>query len=448
LSATIALRLAELLLPFFNTVTNRELSILGSQPLLFIGGILILALLTGLLAGIYPAFVMSGYRPVKALKANFMKSGDKGMFRKVLVTGQFCITIALVIVMAFIYRQVNFMMDHELGFHPDQVMTVPFNNRHNFHKLEDIKTRLENIPGVKTVTTASRFPGGFMPDWGVIIEGNPDAISPNVIFADEDYASTLDIEMVEGRFISDDIAADSINNFFVNETFVRENALDNPIGTKLKFTADSTYGQIVGVMKDFHFQGLFQDINPLVMTGAQRRYIAGFKLSTQNMSKTIAEVERLWAEIEPEHPMRYTFLDEEFANQYASQERFGETMLYATLLTLFIALLGLFGLTVFNVERRTREIGIRKVLGATVGGVIGLLSKDFLKLSGLAFLIALPIGYFISKSWLEDFAYRTDLAWWVFVGAGLLIGLVGFLTVGIQSMRAALMNPVESLRSE
>lgn len=448
LSATIALLLAELLLPFFNTVTNRELSILGSQPLLFIGGILILALLTGLLAGIYPAFVMSGYRPVKALKANFMKSGDKGMFRKVLVTGQFCITIALVIVMAFIYRQVNFMMDHELGFHPDQVMTVPFNNRHNFHKLEDIKTRLENIPGVKTVTTASRFPGGFMPDWGVIIEGNPDAISPNVIFADEDYASTLDIEMVEGRFISDDIAADSINNFFVNETFVRENALDNPIGTKLKFTADSTYGQIVGVMKDFHFQGLFQDINPLVMTGAQRRYIAGFKLSTQNMSKTIAEVERLWAEIEPEHPMRYTFLDEEFANQYASQERFGETMLYATLLTLFIALLGLFGLTVFNVERRTREIGIRKVLGATVGGVIGLLSKDFLKLAGIAFLIALPIGYFISKSWLEDFAYRTDLAWWVFVGAGLLIGLVGFLTVGIQSMRAALMNPVESLRSE
>lgn len=448
LSATLALLLAELLLPFFNTVTNRELSILGSQPLLFIGGILILALLTGLLAGIYPAFVMSGYRPVKALKANFMKSGDKGMFRKVLVTGQFCITIALVIVMAFIYRQVNFMMDHELGFHPDQVMTVPFNNRHNFHKLEDIKTRLENIPGVKTVTTASRFPGGFMPDWGVIIEGNPDAISPNVIFADEDYASTLDIEMVEGRFISDDIAADSINNFFVNETFVRENALDNPIGTKLKFTADSTYGQIVGVMKDFHFQGLFQDINPLVMTGAQRRYIAGFKLSTQNMSKTIAEVERLWAEIEPEHPMRYTFLDEEFANQYASQERFGETMLYATLLTLFIALLGLFGLTVFNVERRTREIGIRKVLGATVGGVIGLLSKDFLKLAGIAFLIALPIGYFISKSWLEDFAYRTDLAWWVFVGAGLLIGLVGFLTVGIQSMRAALMNPVESLRSE
>jgi putative ABC transport system permease protein len=448
LSATIALLLAELLLPFFNTVTNRELSILGSQPLLFIGGILILALLTGLLAGIYPAFVMSGYRPVKALKANFMKSGDKGMFRKVLVTGQFCITIALVIVMAFIYRQVNFMMDHELGFHPDQVMTVPFNNRHNFHKLEDIKTRLENIPGVKTVTTASRFPGGFMPDWGVIIEGNPDAISPNVIFADEDYASTLDIEMVEGRFISDDIAADSINNFFVNETFVRENALDNPIGTKLKFTADSTYGQIVGVMKDFHFQGLFQDINPLVMTGAQRRYIAGFKLSTQNMSKTIAEVERLWAEIEPEHPMRYTFLDEEFANQYASQERFGETMLNSTLLKLFIAQLGLFGLTVFKLERRTREIGIRKVLGATVGGVIGLLSKDFLKLAGIAFLIALPIGYFISKSWLEDFAYRTDLAWWVFVGAGLLIGLVGFLTVGIQSMRAALMNPVESLRSE
>lgn len=362
-SATIALLLAELLLPFFNTVTNRELSILGEQPLYFMGGVMLLALLTGLLAGIYPAFIISGYSPAKALKANFMKAGDKGMFRKVLVTGQFCITIALVIVMAFIYRQVNFMMDHELGFHPDQVITVPFNNRHNFHKLESLKTRFENISGVQSVTTASRFPGGFMPDWGVLIEGRTDGVSPNVIFADADYSKILDIEMAEGRFISDNIAADSINNFFVNETFVRENVLKNPIGTIIKFTADSTYGQIVGVMKDFHFQGLNQDINPLVMTGAQRRYATGFKLSTKEMSKTIAQIEQLWAEVEPEHPMRYSFLDEDFASQYASQERFGETMLYATLLTLFIALLGLFGLTIFNVERRTREIGIRKVCG-------------------------------------------------------------------------------------
>lgn len=447
-SATIALLLAELLLPFFNTITNRELSILGSQPLLFVGGILLLALLTGLLAGVYPAFIMSGYRPVKALKANFMKSGDKGMFRKVLVTGQFCITIALVIVMAFIYRQVNFMMEHELGFHPDQIMTVPFNNRHNFHKLENLKTRFENIQGVKSVTTASRFPGGFMPDWGVIIEGRTDGISPNVIFADENYANTLDIEMAEGRFLSDDIAADSINNFIVNETFVRQNALDNPIGTKIKFTADTTFGQIVGVMKDFNFQGLYQNINPLVMTAGHRRWTAGFKLSTTEMSKTIAEIEKLWMEIEPEHPMRYSFLDEDFAAQYESQERFGETMLYATFLTLFIALLGLFGLTVFNVERRTREIGIRKVLGASVAGVVGLLSKDFLKLAGIAFLIALPIGYYVSSMWIQDFAYQTNLAWWVFAGAGLLIAVVGFLTVGIQSMKAALMNPINSLRSE
>ncbi len=447
-AATVALILAELLLPFFNTITNRELTILGGDALLVLTGVLSLALLTGLLAGIYPAFVMSGYRPVKALKANFMKSGDKGMFRKVLVTGQFCITISLVIVMAFIYRQVNFMMDHELGFHPDQVMVVPFNSRQSHYKLENIKSRLENITGVQSVTTASRFPGSFMPDWGVVIEGSTESSSPRVIFCDEDYAETLDLEIVEGRFISPEIAADSVNNFFVNETFVRQNALENPIGTKIKFTADTVYGQIVGVLKDFNYKGLNQNINPLVMNAAHRRWAAGFKLSTSNISKTISEIEEVWSQIEPMHPMRYSFLDEDFNKQYSEQERFGETMLYATFLTLFIALLGLFGLTVFSVERRTREIGIRKVLGASVSGVIGLLSKDFLQLAGIAFIIALPVGYYVSNMWLEDFAYRTNLAWWVFIGAGLLIGVVGFLTVGIQSMKAALMNPVNSLRSE
>lgn len=448
LAAAFALLLSELLLPFFNIVTDRELQILGGQPVWILAAVFGLAVFTGLLAGIYPAFVMSAYRPVKALKSNFMKAGDKGMFRKVLVTGQFCITITLVIVMAFIYRQVNFMMEHELGFHPDQVMVIPMNNRQSHYKVENIKTKFENISGVQTVTTASRFPGNFMPDWGVIIEGQTEASNPNVIFSDAEYAEVLNIEMAEGRFISSDIAADTIDNYFVNETFIRENNIENPIGTKVKFTADTTFGQIVGVMKDFNFQGLDTKIRPLIMNGFHRRWAVGLKLSTENISKTIAEVERLWAEVEPAHPMRYSFLDDDFAKQYAEQKRFGKTILYATFMTLFIALLGLFGLTAFNVERRTREIGIRKVLGASVPGIVGLLSKDFLKLAGIAFLIAIPIGYFAANFWLEDFAYRTNLAWWVFGMAGTAMIFVGFLTVSFQSVRAALANPVDSLRSE
>jgi len=235
----------------------------------------------------------------------------------------------------------------------------------------------------------------------------------------------------------------------VNQEFLsRYNIEENPIGTRIKFMSDTAYGQIVGVMKDFHAQGVQFNIRPLMINARQWRNQVGIKLSTSNIAGTVKEIEQLWAEIEPNHPMRYTFLDEEFAKQYAEQQRFGTTILYATLLTLFIALLGLFGLTAFTVERRSREIGIRKVLGATVAGIVGLLAQDFMKLVLLASIIALPLGYFLSNRWLEDFAHRTNLVWWVFIGAGLLILTVGFLTVCLQSVKAALANPVKAIKTE
>ncbi len=448
-AAVIALLMAEVCLPFFNNVIERKLQILSGEPIPVIVTLFGLAVFTGLLAGIYPAFIMSAYRPVTALKSNFLKTGDNGLFRKVLVTGQFAVTITLLIVMAFIYRQVNYMMDQDLGFKPEQVMKVTMNSNQTHYKLANLKNRFKNIPGVEEVTTASHFPGRFLPDWSVLIEGRAEGVNPNVIFSDEDFVNSLDIEMMAGRFIADNIAADSISNFVVNQEFLnRYNIEENPIGTRIKFMSDTAYGQIVGVMKDFHFQGLDRKIRPLVMNANHWRGYVGLKLSTENLSETIAAVEQLWGEVEPSHPMRYTFLDEDFAGQYAEQQRFGKTILYATLLTLFIALLGLFGLTAFTVERRTREIGIRKVLGASVAGIVGLLATDFMKLVVFASIIALPLGYFLSSTWLEDFAHRTELVWWVFVGAGLLILVVGFLTVALQSVKAALTNPIQSLRSE
>ena len=444
----LAILIAELGLPFFNTITDREIQLLAGDPTLVLIGLLGLSILTGLLAGIYPAFVMAAYTPVTALKSNFLKTGEKGLFRKVLVTGQFAITITLLIVMAFIYRQVNFMMEKDLGFNIDQVLTISMNDDLSHRKVESLKARFKSIPGVQEVTTASHFPGRFLPDWGLLIEGQAEAESPFVIFADEAFANTLNIEMVEGRFLDKNIGADSSSNFVVNETLVKQYHLENPIGARIKFQSDSTYGQIVGVMKDFHTQGVQHNIRPLVMNARHWRNSVGIKLATTNLSSTIKEVEQLWAEIEPNHPMRYTFLDEEFTKQYAEQQRFGETILYATLLTLFIALLGLFGLTAFTVERRTREIGIRKVLGASITGIIGLLAQDFMKLVALASIIAIPVGYFLSNSWLQDFAHQTELVWWVFAGSGLLILVVGFLTVSLQSVKAALMNPIQSLRSE
>lgn len=447
-AGAIALILAELFLPFFNTITDRNLQVLAGNPVWIVAGILGLAAFTGLLAGIYPAFIMAAYKPVTALKSNFLKTGDKGWFRKILVTGQFAVTITLLIVMAFIYRQVNFMIEKDLGFKPNQVITIPMNSSQSFRKVNNLKERFKNISGVEEITTASHFPGRFLPDWGMMIKGQEESVNPYVIFSDERFANTLDIELVTGRFINDNIGADSSSNFIVNEEFVRRYNIENPIGAEVKFTADSLYGNIVGVMKNFHIQGLGHRIRPLVMNANSWRSNVGIKLSTDNIPATIAAIEQLWTQVEPNHPMRYTFLDEEFAEQYAEHRRFGKTILYATLLTLFIALLGLFGLTTFTVERRTREIGIRKVLGASVSGIVGLLAKDFMILVIISSLIAIPLGYYLADGWLTDFAHRTDLSWWIFPSAGLVILVVGFLTVCTQSIKAALTNPVKSLKTE
>ena len=444
----VALVLAEVFLPFFNNVTNRELAVLTGEPIHVVLGTLLLAIITGMLAGLYPAVVLSGFRPIAALKSSFLKAGNNGLFRKVLVTGQFAVTITLLIVMGFIYRQVNYMLDQDLGFRGDQVVTIPLNSDETHRKIESLKTRLKAIPGVLEVTTSSDMPGHFFSDWAVIIEGQSDMTSPNVLFADEDYLPTLGLEMSAGRFLRKDIAADTLNNFVVNQEFVRRSGIEQPIGHRLKFAADTVYGKIVGVVKDFHFENLSKAIQPLVMTARHQRDYAGLKLSTENLPQTLTALEQFWTELEPNHPLRYSFLDADFAQEYAEQQRFGKTVLYATLLTLFIALLGLFGLTTFTVERRSREIGIRKVLGASVANLVGLLTQDFMKLVLLATFIAVPAGYLLSDRWLNDFAHRTNLVWWIFVGAGLIILIVGFLTVSFQSVKAAVANPVRSIKSE
>lgn len=448
LAAVLGLVLAEGLLPFFNTITDRELSLLGGNLAWTILPLIGLTLLTGLLAGFYPAMILSGFQPVKALKTNFLKNTNKGSFRKVLVTGQFAITISLLVVMAFIYRQVDFMTKHELGFKSDQVVVIPLNEGDSYRKVQNLKPELTAIPGVKTVTTCNNVPGNFFPDWGMRIEGVDDGISPLVVMTDADYTEVLDLELMEGRFFSKEIAADTVNNFIVNEAFVADNNLEEPIGTRIKFTSEEEYGQIVGVVKDYHYQGLQNRIRPLVLCGQEYQRVVAMKLETADLSNTIFAIEGLMKQVEPEHPMRHSFLDADFARQYAEQERFGTTLLYATLLTMFIAILGLFGLTAFNVERRTKEIGVRKVLGASVGSIVGLLSKDFLTLVCIAFLIAIPIGWYVTDLWLEDFAFRTNMNWWIFALAGMAALLVAFFTMGFQSVRAAMMNPVESLRSE
>lgn len=443
-----ALLLAEIFLPTFNHVMNRELEILPAYPALAILGTFGLALFTGFLAGIYPAFIISAFKPVKALKTNFMKLGGQGAFRKVLVTAQFSVSIILLIVMSFVYRQMNYMNQQDLGFQPDQVLTIPMNDQHSHRKVEELKSRFKQIPGVKDISTSSSVPGNFLPDWLMKMEGREENVDTYVLFSDEDFKKTMDIEIIEGRFIDDNIGTDSMHNFVVNQEFVRRYNIENPIGRKIRFSWQEEMGQIVGVMKDFHFRGLFREIDPLVMSARHWREFVSIKLSTENLPSTVNSIQELWTEVEPNYPMRYSFLDDDFEAQYSEQKRFGEAILYSTLMTVFIALLGLFGLTAFTVERRAKEIGIRKVLGSSVSGIVGLLAKDYVRLLGIAFMISIPVGYLLSSRWLEDFAYRTNIVWWVFLGAGLTILAIGFLTVCLQSIKAALVNPIKSLRSD
>ncbi|MEO1515468.1 MAG: ABC transporter permease [Bacteroidota bacterium] len=448
LAGTLGLILAEILLPLFNQISERELQLLSGNPTSIILTTLLFASCVGLLAGAYPAWVLSAFQPVNALKSSFQRIGDKGLFRKVLVSGQFAVSITLLVLMGVIYLQVQYMMDKELGFHPDQVLVVPMNSHESHYRVEQLKSEFKRIPGVEEVTTASTFPGRFLPDWPMLIEGRMESVGPLTMAVDDDFARVLQIEMVAGRFLDDHISGDSINNFVVNEEFVRRYNISDPIGERIKWSSDSTYGQIVGVMKDFHYRGVADEIMPLVVNARHWRNLVGFQLSTTNLSHTIASIEKVWTQIEPLYPMRHSFLDEDFDEQYNEQRSFARSILYTTLLTIFIALLGLFGLTSFAVERRTREIGIRKILGASVHNIIGLLSKDFVQLVAVAFVIASPLAYYLSNSWLSDFSHRISLSWWIFVGAGALILLVGFLTVSIQSLTTALAKPVDSLRNE
>ncbi|MEZ5039417.1 MAG: ABC transporter permease [Saprospiraceae bacterium] len=444
-----ALVLAELFLPLFNGITDRELQFLqaGLNLRIFeMGG---LALLIGLLAGIAPAILISAFKPSLILKRGIERGSKGNLFRRALVMIQFGVSVVLIIVMLIVFRQVNFMMSEDLGFSSDQVVVVPMNLSRSYLKVEALKEAFLDIEGVQSVTTSSSVPGQPLPDWGVIIDGKEPS-DTYMSWVDPDYAETLNLTVSEGRFFSKEIASDTLNAFVVNETFIRENGLESPFEAQLRFTysdANESY-RIVGVVKDFHFWGLDRSIGPMIMMYQPNRQITSIKMATQNIEGTIKAIEKLWASVEPEHPFRYSFLDEDFATQYAEQERFGQTMLYATLLTIFIGVLGLFGLATHSTIRRTKEIGIRKVVGATVNNIVLMLVKDFTRWVLFAALLAMPLGYWLMSKWMEDFAFQAAITPLPFIIAVASVLLVAILTVSYQALRTALANPVESLRQE
>jgi putative ABC transport system permease protein len=448
----VAILLAELALPAFVHLTDRELA-LGLEEVSSIAPLLLgIVLILGLLSGSYPAFFLASYRPTEVLKGKWLRRDKGKMLRQGMVVVQFAGAIVAAVVMTFIYRQVQFMQDQELGFQSEQVMVIRANTQQTYARIQSLRSQLLQNPEVKAVTAASRVPGRGRNDYMFRVGGEEQDQSIEIFFVDDAYDDALNLELLAGRFLKP--SDTTLSTFVVNESLIKEYDIKEPIGHTLSLSGADETGTIVGVIKDFHYSSLERQIESSVFTGAIPKLRQGWvsyvavRLSTSDLRSTVAEVENFWQLIEPAHPIRYTFLDDDFAQLYADQQRLGQTLLWATLLTLFVALLGLFGLAAYMAEQRTKEVGVRKVLGASVSQITALLSKDFLKIVLIAGVIAVPISFWLARQWLTDFAYQTPITAMPFVLAVVSAVLTAVITVGSRAIRAARANPAESLRSE
>ncbi len=448
LAGLLAVGLAYTALPYFNQLIDRPLDMAdwlqGWSPALFGGLLLVLALM----AGAYPAFYLARLEPTESLK-NKLNFGQGGQLRKVLVTLQFTVASVLLLVVGMIYLQVNFVQDQALGFDQEQVVVTALHTEGSYERFESRREALIDVAGVQAVDWTNGLPGSINWTNNFAFPGRTNDVWAFYYNAGNALDDVLGIEMAQGRYFDPLHPADTLG-FVVNETFVDHYALEEPIGHPLRMVADTAFGTIIGVMKDFHFESLESPLKPLVAVNRPNWLGSeiAMKLSTSDLPETLASIEGIWAGIEPEHPFQFTFLDEDFAQQYSAYERFGQTILSATGLMILIAALGLFGLATFSAEQRTKELGIRKVLGASLQQLISLLAKDYVRLVSIALLVAAPIGWYVANSWLQNFAYRLEVQWWLLPLMGLLLLCVAGLSVGSQAVRAAVGNPVDALRSE
>ncbi|HVU53846.1 MAG TPA: ABC transporter permease [Puia sp.] len=461
LSIVLALGLIWLLLPLFNRMSGKDLSAMSFFNPLTLLGLLVFGMVVGMLAGLYPAFVLSSFAPIKVLKGKFKSSRYGTMLRNGLVIFQFAISIILIICTIIVNQQMQYMLGDKLGFRKDHVIEIQRGDLLN-GKARAFRNELLGIAGVENVTGTTSMPGDqgfFGVTWQPI--GSKESMTGRGIIVDDRFAKTLGLEMKEGRFFSRDFPTDSLG-VVLNEKAVSALGLKGPIiGARLTTTApnlnpgpvDSPYiYTVVGVVKDFHFQTLHQAIAPLIFTSSARFQdfapTVTVRIKGDNFSGTVKSVERVWHNFVPEKPFHYTFLDQNLAAQYRAEQTIQRVFTVFSALAIFIACIGLLGLAAYATQQRIREISIRKVLGASAGNIIGMLSKDFIKLVTISAVVAFPLAWMGMHSWLQGFAYRVGLSWWIFALAWILSLGITMLTISFQAIRAARANPVKTLRSE
>ncbi|MFC4874585.1 ABC transporter permease [Negadavirga shengliensis] len=440
----LSLLLVYLLMPVYNVIAGKNMVFRLTDPSIWaIVGVTVLSTLT--LSGIYPSLLLSSFDPLKAMKGKLSTGISANVFRKTLVITQFVFSTALIFGTMIIEHQLNYIQEKELGYDKEHVFT--FEMREMQPHAPAVKAELMKHQGVKGVTCTNDdivHLGGTTgdTDWDGKAPGQAFFIHPLTI--DEDFLSVLKLELVEGEGFTG-IASDSAH-YILNETAVKEAGITDPVGQRFRLW--DTEGTIIGVVRDFHFASLKQRIEPAIFRYHPENYGMYVKTTGKDAPAVLSEVEKLWKQYNADFPFEYTFLDDTYDNLYKAEQRIGMLFKLFSFVAIFISCLGLFGLAAYIAQVKTKEIGIRKVLGASVTGIIGLLSKDFIKLVLAAIIIASPIAWWAMSRWLADFAYRIDIEWWMFGIAGLMAVVIALLTVSFQSVKAALANPVESLRSE
>ncbi|WP_259016973.1 ABC transporter permease [Emticicia fluvialis] len=449
LSLIFAILLVFLILPAFNTLTDKHLSLNFTDPL-FLLILLGLTIITGLVAGSYPALFMSSLKPVVVLKGSLKFKPSATFFRKGLVVFQFSLSIMLIVGMMVVYRQIQFIQTKNLGFDKENLIFSPIEGdlRANFTAF---KQELLNMQGIKSVTSSQADPLQVgSSTQGVTWPGKD--TTKTILFSQNpvsfDYLATMGIKLKDGRDFSPSFSTDT-SNYIINEEAAKKMDMKDPVGKEM--TMWGKKGTIIGLVKSFHINSLHESIPPLILNFQRGKENWGQIIVRAEAGKTreaLASMEKAYKKFNPRFPFQYYFTDQEFADQYKGENVVSKLANYFAFLAIFISCLGLFGLAMFTAEQRTKEIGVRKVLGASVFSITAMLSKDFLKLVFIAALIAFPLAWYLMKNWLQKYAYRIEIQWWFFLVAGLVAVAIALLTVSYQSIKAALMNPMKSLKSE